>query len=163
VWYIIGPATLICLAFISVVGYGLYKQVYLGEVFGTKPMSNNGLIATFVISTVVLVAVWVVLFFNELQVEVSSSGVRYRFVPFLNSFKSIPVEEIQSYEVGKYHPIMEFGGWGIRFGIKKKVFSISGNQALKITLKDGKKIYFGTRKPEEMDAAMRKYIKTRNP
>ncbi len=163
VWYIIGPTTLICLGFMGFVGYGLYKQLYLGETFGTKAMSNGALIATFVFSTIVLAAVWMVLFFNELQVEVSSAGVRYRFTPFLNSFKTIPVEDIQHYEVGKYSPIMEFGGWGIRFVINKKAFSISGNQALKITLKDGKKIYFGTKKPKEMEEAMRKYIKNRNP
>jgi hypothetical protein len=163
VWYIIVPAILICLGFLAVVGYGMYKQLYLGESFGSKPLSNGGLKATFVISSIVLTGVMIMLFITQMEVEVSGAGVRYRFVPFLNTFKSISVEEIKSYEVGKYSPMAEFGGWGIRFGIKKKVFSISGNQALKITLQDGKKVYFGTKKPEEMEEAMRKYIKNRNP
>ena len=67
---------------------------------------------------------------------------------------------------------MKYGGWGIRgnlnfhkFQIGKinyktlsntKVYSVSGNQALHLQFKNGKKLLIGTQMPYELEKALKK-------
>ncbi|MES2389410.1 MAG: hypothetical protein V4543_15515, partial [Bacteroidota bacterium] len=56
-----------------------------------------------------------------------------------------------------YSPMGEYGGWGIRYGINKGwLYNVSGNMGLQLELLDGKKVLIGTRKPDEIIAALRK-------
>nr|MBP6978828.1 hypothetical protein [Lentimicrobiaceae bacterium] len=57
-----------------------------------------------------------------------------------------------------YSTIGEYGGWGYRMGGKKAgvAYNISGNMGLQLELKNGKKILLGTKKPVEMEEALKK-------
>ena len=59
----------------------------------------------------------------------------------------ISFDDIVSYKLRTYSPIREFGGWGIRYGFECKGYTVSGNKGLEITLKNGRKILFGSQKP----------------
>jgi hypothetical protein len=45
-----------------------------------------------------------------------------------------PLQEIEAVEVVRYHPIREFGGWGIRGWGKKKAWTVRGDQAVRLRL-----------------------------
>jgi hypothetical protein len=53
-------------------------------------------------------------------------------------------------EVITYRPIIDYGGWGVRFGRKGMAYNVSGNIGLLISRKNGKTILIGTQKPDEM-------------
>jgi hypothetical protein len=78
--------------------------------------------------------------------------------------KHISISEIASVEVEKYKPIIEFGGWGVRkrFLSRKTAYNISGNMGMRVIMKNGSQIMFGTRKPDEMKHAVLKMMQRGN-
>jgi len=88
---------------------------------------------------------------GQLRTEVTTEGVEIRW-GFLDIIKKkILFVEIQSSEAVTYSPLMEFGGWGIRMGGKKKrAWTVRGNRALLLRLKDGTRFYLGSDNPERI-------------
>ena len=94
----------------------------------------------------------------RLETEIRADGVYFRFFPFQTSYKIYRWEEIAECFVTQYHPIKDYGGWGIRgsFGGKGKAYTVSGDMGIQMVLTDGKRILLGTKQPEEVKEAMRK-------
>ena len=71
------------------------------------------------------------------------------------------MRDIASAEVGKYRPLLEFGGWGWRKRLlqRKTAYNVSGSIGIRITLKNGSQILLGTLKQEEMKRAVDKMMK----
>ena len=97
----------------------------------------------------------------NLKTEVCGDGLYFRFFPFQLSFHKISISDIQTYEVRTYRPIMEYGGWGIRYSFRYgKAYNVSGNLGVQLVLKNGSKILFGSQKPEEFVEALKKVLST---
>ncbi|MBK7477116.1 MAG: hypothetical protein IPI11_14350 [Haliscomenobacter sp.] len=90
----------------------------------------------------------------KLATSITREGILIRFSPFVKRF--IPWEEVEKAYVRTYRPILEYGGWGIRFGAGgSRAYNISGNQGLQLVLKNGKKILVGTQKTESLALVLR--------
>ena len=55
-----------------------------------------------------------------------------------------------------YKPIGEHGGWGIRKSGKDIAYTISGKTGLQLHLAGGRKVLIGTKKPAEIEQALKK-------
>jgi len=142
-------------------GVGFYQQLYLGKPYGDEPMSNNGLIWSSVLSFVVISALFLLILGGNLVTEIWSDGIRYKFTPLIRKIKHISLADIASVEVAKYNPIIEFGGWGWRkrFLSRKTAYNIRGRIGIRVVMKNGSQIMFGTQKQEEMKRAVDKMLK----
>jgi hypothetical protein len=70
--------------------------------------------------------------------------------------KVIQHQEITGMEAVTYRPLVEFGGWGIRMGGGKKLaWTVSGNQALTLSLRSGTQLYVGSRHPSRLAERIR--------
>lgn len=111
-----------------------------------KPISFSSfmpLIITF-LADLILIAL-------RLNTKINKQGIYFQLFPFQLKQKFISWNEVASIEVRKYSPIMEYGGWGYRYGFKNgKAFNVSGNMGLQLVLKNGDKILIGTQKPDEL-------------
>ena len=136
-----------------------YQQLYLGNTSGNAK-SDNELIWGSIISFAVMSVVFLFILSRKLITEIWTDGIRYRFSPFVRKTKHIPVNEIVSAEVARYKPLIEFGGWGVRKRIfsRKTAYNISGNVGLRLNLKNGSQVLFGTRKENEMRRAVEKMM-----
>lgn len=85
----------------------------------------------------------------KLYTRIDSMGVHYRMKPFHFKEQTIPWEEIDQIHVRKYSPILEYGGWGMRYGRNGKAFNVRGNYGIQIVKKNGKKVLIGTQRPED--------------
>lgn len=88
---------------------------------------------------------------GQLRTRVLRNGLdlRWGFMEVIK--KQIPFEEIEAAEAVTYSPLGDFGGWGIRVGgMKKKAWTVRGNRALLLRLKDGTRFYLGSDKPERI-------------
>lgn len=125
----------------------------LVSVNSNMPQSEFMLSLTFGI--VIGALVLSLMFFTKLEVYLERSGITYRLFPFQVKFKQIPYNEISTYTVRKYSPIMEYGGWGLRYSFKNgRAYNISGNMGIQLVLTNSSKILFGTLKPEEFNLAL---------
>jgi hypothetical protein len=93
------------------------------------------------------------LWFMRLTVRVDHHHLHVRFFPLLT--KNIPLEEIEQAEARTYRPILEYGGWGLRYGWKGTAYNVSGNRGVQLVLRNGKRILIGSQRAEELAAAIR--------
>lgn len=86
----------------------------------------------------------------KLITEVRSDGVYIKFLPINWKFKRIGFEEIAKCYARKYRPIMEYGGWGIRWGTSGKAYNASGNMGVQFELTGGKQLLIGSQQAEKL-------------
>jgi hypothetical protein len=150
IWVLLFPVSLlVTIPFVE----GMYKQLILGQQWGNKPLSDTALMI--VGSLVILLGVGILYLFYvlKLETEVKNDGLYIRFYPLIR--KIIRFDEIASCEFRTYHPIKEYGGWGIRYGWKKgKAYNVSGNQGVQLQFTNGKKLLIGSQRPEELAQAI---------
>lgn len=96
----------------------------------------------------------------RLRTKINQDGISFTFKPFINKPKVFKWENIKEAYVRKYKPIWEYGGWGIRYGMKGRAYNTSGNKGIQLILNSGKKILIGTHKPEELENFLKKHIFT---
>ena len=87
---------------------------------------------------------------SRLITKIAGSGIYVRFPPLLPSLTQYSWNDIQEVYLREYNPLGEYGGWGIRFGLKGRAFNVSGNIGLQIVFKDGSRVLIGTNRPEQM-------------
>ena len=92
----------------------------------------------------------------ELRIKVNNDGLHYQFSPFHLKFHTIKMDEIESFKAMEYSPLKEYGGWGIKYGFKGKAYNVSGNKGVKIFLKNGANIMFGSQKHKELEKALKR-------
>lgn len=82
---------------------------------------------------------------DEIQVRF---GRRTRF--------RIPLKHVKRAYARRYHPLREYGGWGIRESAAGRAFTISGNEGVQLELRSGKRVLIGSRRAEEFASAIRR-------
>ena len=91
----------------------------------------------------------------ELRLKVNVEGLHYQFSPFHFKSHTIKLEDIESIKAMEYSPLKEYGGWGIKYGFKGKAYNVSGNKGVKIYLKNGMNIMFGSQKHNDLAKALK--------
>jgi hypothetical protein len=114
-----------------------------------KTQSEQG--TPMLIASVVVIFIAVLFYFTKLETRLDETGITIRFFPFQRVYYYVKWEELESVQVRKYNPIMEYGGWGLRYSFRNgKAYNIAGNQGLQLVLKSGKKFLIGTQKQTEL-------------
>lgn len=132
-------------------GIGLCIYVSVQQLLYKIPFGNNPAPDGLLIFFILLYLIIFILFQStRLITEIDDHEIRYRFYPFQTRFKTILRSDIEKMEVITYRPIIDYGGWGVRFGRKGMAYNVSGNIGLLISRKNGKTILIGTQKPDEM-------------
>lgn len=152
---------LILLSMIGLYSYGVIRQVFAGQPFGQKPMSDSILLLT-----LGLILFMSILIYNiRLDTEIRKDGVHVRFFPFHLRYRFYTWDSIRHCQVRKYNAIIEYGGWGFRLGLlgKGKSLSISGDHGLQLEFNDDKKLLIGTKKPKEMEEAILRARQRKDP
>lgn len=153
---------------VGITGYGLYQQLLLEKPWGNHPTSNTHMEIVF---AAILIFMGALVFFMhrlKLLTQIDETSISIRFAPLQRKPRVITKEEISRYEIRKYRPIIEYGGWGLRtrrdsiisyrrrhFGI---AYNVKGNMGLQLYLTNGKKILIGTQNPTGIERAMKKLM-----
>ena len=139
--------------------YGAWQQLVIGEPWGNEPMSDNGILLLCIVLTVFVIAIFTFIYIHKLVVEIDEGTIRYYFFPYFGSFRSVPKEKLKKAYVRKYRPVLEYGGWGYRWGFHKgKAYNIWGKWGLQLEFENDKKLLLGTQKPKELESAITQWI-----
>ncbi|UUX92130.1 hypothetical protein [Methanoplanus endosymbiosus] len=133
--------------------YSFYIQIIAKIPFGNNPAPDYIVILIAVIFGILFPAFFIVL---KLEINVNDNCLRFRFYPIHIKWKEIALSEISAAEEVKFRPIMEYGGWGIRFRRGIKAYIMKGNEGVMLTFADGKQILLGSQKTGMLLEAMRK-------
>jgi hypothetical protein len=108
------------------------------------------------IPLIVMAGVFTLFKVISLTLSIDANQIQYRFKPFHRRNQVINKSDIKEASVVRYNPILQYGGWGIRYNFKRgKAFSTRGNYGLQIKLNNGRSILIGTQKPEELKSFLR--------
>lgn len=143
--------------------YGVYVQLIMGAPWGSKPMSDLGLIITTVFSLGIIGFVIWLLLSIKLEVKIDTEQIRYRYYPHMWRWSFLTPGMIESFEVKKLG-VLERGKGGYKgiFTDNKKLL-VMGRNAVKIMTTDGSQVVIGTQTPEQLDWAMRKFMNKPEP
>ena len=118
---------------------------------------NNGLSRenlTIDISILLLLplTITLLLFFFKLSIKIDKDYLTFKMFPFHWSYRKIKLDEISSASVKEYNTDRTFHGWGmgIPWNRNYKSYTVKGYKAVEILLKNGKKIFIGTQRPEAL-------------
>jgi hypothetical protein len=76
--------------------------------------------------------------------------------------KRVRYDHIVRLESVRYHPLREFGGWGIKFGRDgKRAWTARGDEAVVLELGDGTRLYVGSDHPHRLEERIRALAGTR--
>lgn len=95
---------------------------------------------------------WTLVYFLLLSVhlkwKLSKESFEYSFFPFIRT-KSIPLNSVNGIEIIRINPILDFGGWGIRYSRKYgRAYTTSGRHVLHIEYGENKKLNLTVTHPE---------------
>lgn len=140
---------------VFVIWRSFFQFIENPEMLKLSPFYQYFLIFTFILIGILLpILFWI----SYLQIMVTTSGIWYRFVPFQLKKRFIEFSRISGYEKIKYRPLLEYGGWGVRYGKNGMAYSVSGNMGVKIELKQGRSLLLGSQKSEELKNAIQSAI-----
>lgn len=151
VWFAVLPSSAVVLLIFAI---GLYQQLYLGKPFGDNPVSDRGLLIIALLIIPIVIGLPILFYKMKLVVRLLPDKLHIKFSPFVH--KQIPLHDIVRCEPRKYSPIREFGGWGIRYGGKKRgwAYNVAGNRGVQLELANGKLLLIGSQRADELAAAI---------
>lgn len=107
-----------------------------------------------IVGIVISITVAAIFLIAKLQTEVRVDGLYVRYFPFHLSFKKLGSHDIAQCRPTTYKPLLEYGGWGIRYGKSGKAYNVSGNEGVQLIFKNGKRLLIGSQKSEELAKAI---------
>lgn len=69
--------------------------------------------------------------------------------------RSVPFSEIESLDSVQYHPIRQFGGWGVRGWGARKAWSARGDLAVALVLEGDRLLLIGSDRPRRLEERIR--------
>lgn len=135
--------------------YAFVEQIVLKGEFGTNPAPDIVQIILWVIFGIIFP---LFLPLTKLTTEVRDNWIYIQLFPFHLTPRRIDLAALKSYEVRKYKPIREYGGWGIRKGRQGTAYNMSGNKGVQLELYNGKHILIGSQKPEKLFHAIERQV-----
>lgn len=90
----------------------------------------------------------------KLITEVRSDALYIQYFPFHLKPLRIGYDSIAGCAAGKYNPILDYGGWGIKHGRGGKVYNASGNMGVLLEFNDGTHLMVGSQHSVELAEAI---------
>lgn len=101
-----------------------------------------------------IVAIFVVLITSRLKTRVEPDGLFVRFLPFHLKERCIPASDIATWEAITYQPILEYGGWGIRYGAKSNAYNVHDNRGVLLKRHNNRPLLIGSQNPDGLASAL---------
>ena len=152
-WAMILP---LCVGMIGFFSWAMLEQLVRGRPVGNQPMPDLMLLIVGPVCILMMAGLLWLMWAARLVTEVRDDGIYIRFHPFHRRFHGFLWWEIETCEARTYRPIMEYGGWGIRFGSGGKAYNVSGNRGLQLTLGNGRsgRVLIGSQRADELAMAV---------
>lgn len=147
-------------AWVAALAWGSFlvpAVLVLRRALEVAPVDGAAALGRFVLAAALaLVPILVWLLLGRLRVQVSRASLDIGFGQVSWIRKRVPLAEVVGMESVRYSPLRDFGGWGIRGGSGGKMaWTMRGDRALRLTLRDGKLLYVGSEDPDRLAQRIR--------
>jgi hypothetical protein len=115
-----------------------------------------------IVAIIAIVGSTLLILLAALTIEVRQDALYVQYYPFHLSPRKIIYETIAGYQVITYRPIRDYGGWGLKCGLKGKAYNVSGNRGVELEFTDGKTLMLGSQRSEEFALALENIMGNKN-
>jgi hypothetical protein len=136
-------------------GFGLHQQLWRGIPFGSRPMSDAGLVMVSLLTFGTIGVFDYFAFCGKMMTEVRADGVHVTS-PFLKRPVFFSGRSIRTATARDYDAVGEFDGWGVRHGASGPAYTAHGNHGVDLTLADGRHVLIGSQDPVALAEAIDK-------
>jgi hypothetical protein len=137
--------------------WGFVQQIILRRPFGDHP-GPDWMVLLFALLYGTGLPLLLLSF--RLTTQVQSDALYIRFTPFHLRPVQIDFAAIRRCQAVRYSPLLDYGGWGIRFGRNGKAYNVSGNLGVLLEYSNGTKLLIGSRQPEQLAVAINGMLST---
>ena len=97
-------------------------------------------------------SITLLLFLLKLSIKIDKEYFMFKMFPFHLHYRKIRLTEIVDATIKEYNTDRSFHGWGMGFSWNRKYksYTVKGYTGVEISLTDGKKIFIGSSKVDEM-------------
>lgn len=155
IWWVLVEVMLLLLAGIV---FGI-SQGFITEEPGGNTPGASVLVVILAGSFVVIGAIIWLLQVMKLTVQIDQGTIMYRFLPFITQTKSFHKWDLEDVYVRKYRPTVMDAGYSSTATPKGKSYNLKGKYGLQLVLKNNKRLFLGTQKPDELKLAVQKLKK----
>jgi len=156
--YLSIPIIIVMTLAVGISGFSLREMIYEQSLRNILPF-----LLLIIAGIVIPVTIGILFLTLKLQTIVRPDGLYVRFFPIHINYKKFTTEDLSEYYAIRYRPIIEYGGWGIKWGKLGKAFNVSGNWGLQLILKNGKRLLIGSQKADELAAAIESLFEAIEP
>ena len=109
-----------------------------------------------------IITITICLFFYilELRISVDTNRIYYQFFPIHVQMHYIEIKQIKKIEAIKYSPLYDYGGWGIKYSLNGRAYTVRGNKGVSINLVNGKNILLGTQEHKKLETILHNLLKS---
>ncbi len=147
--------SLLLLGYLAWVAEGFYQQLFLGIPWGNKPASDE-LFSYLMAGIAIFTAGMIAMLLNmRLEVQVRRNGLFVQLFPFhLRKPKRVDLTSMIDSAAVTYHPIRDYGGWGIRSGRTGKAYNMRGTRGVRLIFRKGKPLLIGSQRADDLALAI---------
>jgi len=138
------------LGIVAIFAWGFVQQIVLGVPWGNNPASDTLMWVLLLFIGALVVFILAI----RLEVTVSAAGLSVRFFPLHLRSRHFGRSEIVEHRAMAYHPLRDFGGWGIRYGRTGWAYIVRGTEGVLVRTFDGRQLLIGSLRAVELDAAI---------
>jgi hypothetical protein len=131
--------------------WSFVEQIILRRPFGNNPAPDWMVIVFTALFGIGLPCLIVAC---RLETAVTAEGVILRFAPFHLRPRFIPHDGIREIAARRYNALLEYGGWGIKYGRGGEALNVSGNEGVQFVFTNGKRLLIGSQRAAEFVAAI---------
>jgi hypothetical protein len=129
---------------------------FIVQIIGGKPFGQNPApdLVVWILLAIFGIAMPVIFWFFGMKTVVRDDKIIVGFPPFHR--RVIMLADLKSHKACEYHPIWDFGGYGIRWKAGwGMAYNVSGKHGVEIELNNGKHIMIGSQRAEELETAIK--------
>lgn len=115
---------------------------------------------TLVLGALIVIGVGVLIALARLVVDVDREAITVAF-HFLWPTRRIPISAVRRAQATKYHALLDYGGYGVRFGLRGWAFNVSGDEGVVVETNDSSSLLIGSQRPHELESAIARAVRDR--
>ncbi|MCH2305738.1 MAG: hypothetical protein MK334_02305 [SAR202 cluster bacterium] len=136
--------------------------ICLQQILFKQSLTDNTIADIFVVVIIFIIGIGIPSFVHmvRLETKIENKKLTIKFWPF--HFKPVifRIIDIKKAEAITYNAIKDYGGWGIRYGVKGKAYNLNGNKGVLLTFKDNQIILIGSQNHNKLCSTITKIMKT---
>jgi hypothetical protein len=136
-----------------------FRQWWVWAVLGAAALpvlvvvATRGVVPSVLIVPLVLLAIGVLFALARLVVDVDREAITIAF-HFLWPKRRILLTDVRRASATKYRPLLDYGGYGVRLGLRGWAFNVSGDDGVLVEMNDGSRLMIGSQRAKDLEAAI---------